>query len=270
MNDIRGALSDLDPENDDHWTAEGLPRVDALGLTGTSRSAITAAAPFFTRSHNNFEIPPAAQPDPEAATDEEDEVGDGTPQDASLLGSGSEFGGSPAFPTSAAEAASIVAASAVPEKAPALLEPGINPKFPRSAAEAAAILAASRAESAAPPEESASSFAAQSVEFGGGGLLLRPASKDDMKEMEQAQVEMAEAEAAVHAAKLRLQDAQTRHQEVYARVRPPATARQNQETIQRYLRQQSAADSPQELSPIDKSFAAQRERTRPAHVPREG
>lgn len=47
------ALQQLDPSNDDHWTGEGLPRVDvvrALAGAGTlTREQLTALAPGFTR-----------------------------------------------------------------------------------------------------------------------------------------------------------------------------------------------------------------------------
>lgn len=51
---IRAALSKLTPVNDDHWTAEGLPRLDVMKeLLGVavSRSDITAAAKEFTRKN---------------------------------------------------------------------------------------------------------------------------------------------------------------------------------------------------------------------------
>jgi len=64
--DILAAVKQLDPANEDHWTADGLPRMDAVeGLLGadTNRKAITNAAPDFNRG--------AAQSLVDAAQDEE-------------------------------------------------------------------------------------------------------------------------------------------------------------------------------------------------------
>lgn len=50
--EIQIALKMLDPQNDDHWTAQGTPRVGAVSeLVGVevSREEITNAAPSFTR-----------------------------------------------------------------------------------------------------------------------------------------------------------------------------------------------------------------------------
>ena len=50
---IRQALEKLDTSNDDHWTADGMPRVDVvaelIGNTDLKRIDITSAAPDFTR-----------------------------------------------------------------------------------------------------------------------------------------------------------------------------------------------------------------------------
>lgn len=49
---IRAALAKLDATNDDHWTENGNPRLDALGFSSTPKRAdVTAAAPLFTRSN---------------------------------------------------------------------------------------------------------------------------------------------------------------------------------------------------------------------------
>lgn len=52
--DIKEALTQLDPENNDHWTADGAPRVDVVaelvGNPGLKRADITNAAPDFHRS----------------------------------------------------------------------------------------------------------------------------------------------------------------------------------------------------------------------------
>lgn len=50
---ILAALEKLDPENDEHWTSDGLPRVDVVAnLSGhkqVQRAEITSTAPKFTR-----------------------------------------------------------------------------------------------------------------------------------------------------------------------------------------------------------------------------
>lgn len=48
------ALAKLDPTNEDHWTADGLPRIDPLSeMVGIAvqRQSVTAVAPEFTRSN---------------------------------------------------------------------------------------------------------------------------------------------------------------------------------------------------------------------------
>lgn len=50
--EIRAALAKLDPKNEDHWTENGLPRLDALGLTPLpKRVEVTEAAPLYTRAN---------------------------------------------------------------------------------------------------------------------------------------------------------------------------------------------------------------------------
>jgi hypothetical protein len=50
---IKDALSKLDPANDNHWTQDGLPRLDTIkilsGDPSLSREAVTAANPEFNR-----------------------------------------------------------------------------------------------------------------------------------------------------------------------------------------------------------------------------
>lgn len=50
---IKDALAKLDVENDNHWTGDGLPRLDTVKLTAgdqsLTREAVTAAAPGFSR-----------------------------------------------------------------------------------------------------------------------------------------------------------------------------------------------------------------------------
>jgi len=83
---ILTALSLLDATNDDHWTANGSPRMDVIhALTGDdtiTRKMVTDANPQFTRQ-TLAETPDKAedevQPDPEP--DPEPEVQDGTQPD---------------------------------------------------------------------------------------------------------------------------------------------------------------------------------------------
>lgn len=68
------ALGLLDPTNDDQWTADGLPKVEALKLEGIRRADITDAAPHYRR--DNRVIEPAvklAEPKP-VSLDEQREV----------------------------------------------------------------------------------------------------------------------------------------------------------------------------------------------------
>lgn len=50
---IEEALAKLDPTNDNHWTADGLPRIDTVkmlaGDQGLTRDSITAVSPTFNR-----------------------------------------------------------------------------------------------------------------------------------------------------------------------------------------------------------------------------
>lgn len=54
MDKIHEALSKLDAQNDNHWTQDGLPRLDTirilLGDPALTREALTAAAPEFNRT----------------------------------------------------------------------------------------------------------------------------------------------------------------------------------------------------------------------------
>jgi hypothetical protein len=68
---ILAALRQLDPANDNHWTAEGQPRIDTVKfMTGDStltREAITTALPGFVRARAAEMLPPeAAAPAPSA------------------------------------------------------------------------------------------------------------------------------------------------------------------------------------------------------------
>lgn len=69
LNEIRKALSELKPEQDSHWTEDGLPSLGALkNLLGgemVRRAMVLAAAPEFTRSNPKIPMPdaPSAQLD---------------------------------------------------------------------------------------------------------------------------------------------------------------------------------------------------------------
>ncbi len=54
-NIILNALKKLDVKNDEHWTQDGAPRVDALGIEGVTRQMIVNTAPKFTRNSLNAE-----------------------------------------------------------------------------------------------------------------------------------------------------------------------------------------------------------------------
>lgn len=70
--DLEAALKSLDPKNDEHWTGDGLPRMDALHeLTGNAeltRKQVGEAAPNFTRDNPQMEKGDA--PAPNGATDQ--------------------------------------------------------------------------------------------------------------------------------------------------------------------------------------------------------
>lgn len=55
MSKITDALAKLDPANDNHWTSDGLPRIDTVRMLAAdqtlSRELITAEAPDFSRSN---------------------------------------------------------------------------------------------------------------------------------------------------------------------------------------------------------------------------
>ena len=86
---LQNALLQLDTTNDNHWTADGLPRLDTVkfisGVSNVTRADLTAAAPGFSRAVPAFEMaqpgntpepaiappvpsaePPAAEPVPQA------------------------------------------------------------------------------------------------------------------------------------------------------------------------------------------------------------
>lgn len=82
METIQAALLQLDPEKDEHWTTDGLPRVDIVsGLLGRSvtRKEITEAGPNVTRTTAGEE----EAMDPGTVTTEDEEDGEDQPYDDS-------------------------------------------------------------------------------------------------------------------------------------------------------------------------------------------
>lgn len=79
--DIKAALAKLDPANDEHWTTDGLPRLDAIeALVGAAvaRKDITNAAPEFTRGVAQSVVDEARDEETAGPTDDEDDpLGDG-------------------------------------------------------------------------------------------------------------------------------------------------------------------------------------------------
>lgn len=83
-NPILDALSKLDPKNDEHWTADKLPRLDAMGGT-FKRQEVTRAAPNFNRDHPDLTPVPSAVETPVATPETKPAVAYGLES--------SEFGG---------------------------------------------------------------------------------------------------------------------------------------------------------------------------------
>lgn len=74
--DIKAALAKLDPANDEHWTTDGLPRLDAVeAMVGSavSRKDITNAAPEFTRGVAQSVVDEARDEETAGPTDDEDD-----------------------------------------------------------------------------------------------------------------------------------------------------------------------------------------------------
>jgi hypothetical protein len=63
---ILAALAKLEPENNNHWTSDGLPRLESVrlftGMPNLSREAVTTAAPLFNRA--SLVLPRAGSQDP--------------------------------------------------------------------------------------------------------------------------------------------------------------------------------------------------------------
>jgi len=91
MKDLRSALQQLDPKNPEHWTGDGLPKLDSAVLNKQfSRQQVTREAPLFNRNNLSFQLPP---------DDDGDDQVDGDPGEAAARESvfameSSEFGGS--------------------------------------------------------------------------------------------------------------------------------------------------------------------------------
>ena len=69
---LQNALLQLDTESDNHWTADGLPRLDTVkfisGVSNVTRADLTAAAPGFSRAVPAFEMAqPGNTPEPAIA-----------------------------------------------------------------------------------------------------------------------------------------------------------------------------------------------------------
>ena len=66
MKTLIEALLELDPENPNHWTDDGLPKVNAVrfatGDPSIGRDEITVAAPLFTRDNRVLEEPEPVEP----------------------------------------------------------------------------------------------------------------------------------------------------------------------------------------------------------------
>lgn len=66
MKTLIEALLELDPDNPNHWTSDGLPKVDALRFAtanpSLTRDDITTAAPMFTRDNRVLEEPESVEP----------------------------------------------------------------------------------------------------------------------------------------------------------------------------------------------------------------
>lgn len=66
MSDLRTALAALDPENNDHWTVDGFPLMEAVG-PGFTRKQVTTSFPHFSRSNPVLNDAPKPIETPEPA-----------------------------------------------------------------------------------------------------------------------------------------------------------------------------------------------------------
>lgn len=73
MKTLIEALLELDPDNPNHWTSDGLPKVDALRFAtanpSLTRDDITTAAPLFTRDNRVLEEPGSEPVEPVKSAD---------------------------------------------------------------------------------------------------------------------------------------------------------------------------------------------------------
>jgi hypothetical protein len=72
---VRAALSRLNPDRDDHWTTQGLPRMDALESFGlkVDRREINEIMPGFNRAAAATRASLEAQPEPTSTGDAEED-----------------------------------------------------------------------------------------------------------------------------------------------------------------------------------------------------
>lgn len=66
--EIKLSLESLDLDNDEHWTDDGLPRLGAVGK-GVTRAEINSIAPYFSRQHPSFDLPPGLEPKVEVVSE---------------------------------------------------------------------------------------------------------------------------------------------------------------------------------------------------------
>jgi len=82
---ITTALTKLDPTNDEHWTAQGLPRVETVaelaGLSDLKRSDITEAAPDFTRTNPQLPANGSTSTEPPSEPSDDDAAAPPTAED---------------------------------------------------------------------------------------------------------------------------------------------------------------------------------------------
>lgn len=85
--EIREALTKLDPANDDHWTGEGYPAIDAVNklVPGTvKRAEITEAAPTFTRENPKLDAEPLPKEQPPTEPLAGQDQGEGDDEDDAI------------------------------------------------------------------------------------------------------------------------------------------------------------------------------------------
>lgn len=116
---IRAALAKLDAGNDNHWTDDGLPRMETvkllLGNPGITRDEVTRAAPGFSRANTALDAPaPAPAPSmPPAAPGQDVD----TDNDLEAAADGSGDVDTPAEAEQADNSGALAAAQAALERA---------------------------------------------------------------------------------------------------------------------------------------------------------